>query len=88
MNEGQIIYKGKFAHELTREEAIECALHFRDAHLKSLDTCAKALRRMAKMEETLTADEIEKLDWWLAHYEHDAKKGDGSDLWQNWRFHR
>jgi hypothetical protein len=80
-----MLYKGKFAHELTREEAIECALHFRDAHADAHQWHAKAERRMNKMEEALTPRQIKQLDRWLADHEHDALKGDGTELWPRWQ---
>jgi hypothetical protein len=79
-----ILYKGKFAHELTRDEAIDCAIHFRDVHVNAFHRHAKALRRMAKMEEALTPLLIKRLDKWIDDHEHDAKHGDGRDLWPDW----
>jgi hypothetical protein len=80
-----MLYKGKFAHELTREEAIECALHFRDAHVDNWHRHAEAIRRMTKMEEALSKDMIRRLNKWLADHTHDAKRGDGQDLWPDWK---
>jgi hypothetical protein len=83
-----ILYKGKFAHELTHEEAIDCALHFRDAAVNAVQWHAKAERRMNKMAEALTSRQIRQLDKWLDDHERDALKGDGTDLWPRWQDYR
>ena len=82
---GDLLYKGKFAHELTHEEAIECAIHFRDAHMDAFHWHAKAERRMKKMEEAISPTLLKRLDKWLADHAHDAKHGDGRDLWPDWK---
>jgi hypothetical protein len=40
---------------------------------------------MKKMEEALSRDQINRLDKWLDHHANDAKKGDGQDMWSDWR---
>jgi hypothetical protein len=40
------------------------------------------------MEEALTKDQIFKLDRWIKDHYHDAKKGDGQDLWPDWKTYR
>jgi hypothetical protein len=62
-----LIYAGKPVEELSREELIKCALHFRDAHVKTHLDMAKISRRMKEMERALTKEQIAKLDWWLEH---------------------
>jgi hypothetical protein len=46
----EVLFVGKAAEEMSREELIKCALHFRDAQLKSTLQQADMLRRMAKLE--------------------------------------
>jgi hypothetical protein len=79
-----LIYKGKAAEELTREELIECALCFRDAHVQTVQYNEKILRRMQKMELALTKEQIEMLDWWLSMYPMDSTRGNGEALWPEW----
>ena len=81
----QLLYAGKTAEEMTREELIQCAIHFRDAHLKSVIHQADLLRRMAKLEEGYTREEIANLDDWLRCHIRDPEKGDGTPKYINWR---
>jgi hypothetical protein len=83
-----LIYKGKRACDLTREEAIECALHFHAAHLASHIEACRAERRMRFMEEALSKEQIRKLDDWLSDHNAftpDAQKGDGTPLYRSWQ---
>jgi hypothetical protein len=82
-----LIYAGKRAQELTREEAIACAVHFRDAHVESVLRLAEAQRRMAKLEQAVSKDKVKKLDLWLKAHPSDQQRGDGGDYytpWQSW----
>jgi hypothetical protein len=82
-----LLWKGKKASELSREEAIQCALHFFNAHLETYATACAAERRMRFMERALRPGQIEKLDRWLAEHTDamaDAEKGDGSPLYRPW----
>jgi len=81
----QVLHAGKTAEEMTREELITCALHFRDAHVKAVFYQAAMLRRIAKLEEGYTKDEIANLDDWLRCHSRDPEKGDGSEKYVNWR---
>jgi hypothetical protein len=80
-----IRYKGKTLHEMSTAELIECCTHFHAAHVASVDNHAKALRRMAKLEEGYTGDEIANLDDWLKYHIRDPEKGDGTAKYINWR---
>ena len=81
----EVLYAGKTAEEMSREELIKCALHFRDAHVKSTLRQADMLRRMAKLEEGYTENEIANLDDWLKYHIRDPEKGDGTEKYINWR---
>jgi hypothetical protein len=88
LNPAAMLYKGKRACELTRDEAIECALHFHAAHLASHAEACRAERRMRLMAEALSDEQIHKLDAWLADHNQftpDAEKGDGSPLYRRWQ---
>jgi hypothetical protein len=83
-----LISRGKRIEELTREELEQALRHFHAAHVKSVQDHAKALRRMTKMEEALEPEDIERLDEWLHYFPNDAYKGDGTELWVNWRSYK
>lgn len=83
-----LLYKGKRAYELSREEAIECALHFHAAHLESYAEACRTERRMRFMSEALTKAQITKLDRWLHYHDiiaQDATKGTGEPLYRRWQ---
>jgi hypothetical protein len=79
-----LISRGKSIGELSREELIQCALHFRKAHVETTLRLAEVLRRMSKMELGLTKEQIATIDWWLSKHAHDANRGDGKDLYWPW----
>jgi hypothetical protein len=79
-----LIYAGKPVEELSREELITCAVHFRDAHIQMFRRMANMARRMKEMERKFTKEEIRRLDWWLRKHPpacDDAIHGDGRPIW-------
>jgi len=83
-NPAELIYAGKTIDLLSREELIECVLHFRKAHIETFFDLAKVSRRMEKMELALTKAQLAKLDWWLEMHPRDTTRGDGEALWRDW----
>jgi len=71
--------------KMDREQLETAVRHFHKAHVESLDRLAKALRRMTKMEEALTKQQVKQLDKWLDHHANDPTRGDGSDYYQSWK---
>jgi len=59
------LFKGRCLNDLSRDEAIECALHFYRAHIESFERTAAAERRMNAMAEKFTTEQIRRLDLWL-----------------------
>ena len=53
---------------MTREEAIAAAKHFRTITVKQHLQLADMLRRITKLEEGVSKDDIKKLDNWLKHH--------------------
>jgi hypothetical protein len=79
------VYKDKALEELTRDELIECARYWHNVHVETTLRMADNLRRMSKLEEALSEEEIAKLDRWLKHHPRDVLKGDSTELYKNWR---
>lgn len=79
------MFAGKTPGQMTREELIRCAVRFRDAHVETVHRLANADRRMAKLEEGFSKEQIAKLDRWLAAHPRDSARGDGSPFYTNWR---
>jgi hypothetical protein len=82
------IWAGKTIEQMNQAELKAALIHFRNAHIEQFERGVHAFRRMTKMEEALSPNEIKRLERWLEHHAHDAKKGDGTDLWINWRFYK
>lgn len=80
-----LMHAGKRPAEMSREELIVAAVHFRDAHAESVYRMAEMARRMKKLEEAVHPDKVKKLDRWLRAHGTDSLKGDGSELYPNWQ---
>lgn len=82
---GGLLYAGKTAAEMTRDELAAAALHFRDAHVESHVRMTAMLRRMKKLEEAVGPEKVKVLDKWLAAHAQDALRGDGAELYAGWQ---
>lgn len=80
-----LMFANKRPDQMTREELIACAVHFRDEHIAAVHRYAAADRRMKKLEEAVTPAMVKKLDGWLKAHAQDSLRGDGSELYINWQ---
>lgn len=81
----ELQWKGKVCADLSREDLEKALEHFHEAHWKTTLRMADALRRMSKLEEGYTKEEIANLDDWLKYHIRDPEKGDGTPKYINWR---
>jgi hypothetical protein len=82
-----LLWKGKRASEMLREELIECALFFQARHIEAFEHRQKLTWRIGKLELGLSVEDIAKVDWWIAHHppfdtEHPST---GKNLYADWR---
>jgi hypothetical protein len=82
-----LLWKGKKAGELSREEAVECAVFFHAANVKAFERVQAAMWRMSKMELGLSKEDVAKIDWWISrHPPQDTEKADKpGNLYADWR---
>lgn len=81
----ELMFAGKRPGEMTNAELIRCAVHFRDEHVAAMHTIAEQARRMKKLEEGYSKEQVKKLDRWLKVHAQDAERGDGAALYPNWQ---
>src|SRR5262245_45938028 len=67
-NPRDILYKGKCSDEMSREELGECAVFLKEAHLKLIKRIDEMNRRIDKLEEGYTDEELMWLDTWFKEH--------------------
>jgi hypothetical protein len=80
-----LIFAGRRPSQLTKDEAIAAAKHFRTVAYKQFHQLAELGRRMGKLEEAVPKSDIAKLDGWLKAYPLDLYRGDGAMYYADWK---